>query len=126
MMYLIKRYGKVFVHVGLYINENQIYHYTTKCDNVLKGNHIVKCSNLEEFSLNRKIFFDRLGSVQMDILLQRISRFSESGRSYHILANNCITFVLYCMHGKYASVKEMLCFAWQHKVMLFSFLASRR
>lgn len=125
-MYLVKRYGKVFVHAGIYINENQIYHYTTKDDNVLKGNHIVKCSNLVEFSLDGKVFFDYLDYVEMEVLLHRINEFSEGGKLYNILTNNCITFVLYCLHGKCVSIKEMLLFALQHKVMLFSFLTPIR
>ena len=125
-MYLIKRYGKVFVHVGIYINENQIYHYTTKDDNVLKGNHIIKCSNLVGFSLDGKVFYDYINNVEMDVLIHRINEFPGIRKPYNILTNNCITFVLYCLHGKSVTIKEMLYFALQHKVMLFSFLTPIR
>lgn len=121
-MYLIKRYGKIFVHVGIYVNKNHIYHYTTRNNNVLTGNYIVKCSDLDEFTLNGKVYYEYLGVIQKNILIQRINKFSATGKSYNILTNNCITFAFYCIYGRCASIKEMLIFALHHKVMLFSLL----
>ena len=122
-MYLIKRRGKVFVHVGIYVDHSLIYHYVTKNDNVLGGNHIVKKSNLEEFSLNNEVGYYSLEIVETDVLNQRAMEFSLFERPYNIITNNCITFVLFCLHGRLLPVQDMFRFEIKYKILLFSFLS---
>lgn len=122
-VYLVKRYGKVFVHVGIYIDDRQIYHYATISDNILTGKHVTKESTLKEFALNRKVKYSYLQSIEENVLTQRTMSFLMRKQEYNIITNNCITFVLYCLSGRYPTIKEMLSFAIHHKILLFSALS---
>lgn len=122
-IYLIKRYGKVLIHVGIYVNNDLIYHYASQKNCVLIGRYVVKKSTLMEFSSSRKVEYIFLQKIQLDIVERRAKEFSKVNRFYNIITNNCVTFLLYCLKGKSVSVREMLCFALHHKILLFSFLS---
>lgn len=122
-IYLIKRYGKILVHVGIYVNDDLVYHYATQKNCVLTGRHVVKKSTLTEFALNRKVEYVFLRKIQLDTVERRAKEFSKMNRFYNIVTNNCVTFLLYCLKGKNISVQEMLSFALHHKILLFSFLS---
>lgn len=123
-IYLIKRLGKIFSHAGIYIDDSTIYHYATMGNDVLTGRHIVKLSTIKEFSLNCKIECVYLQNIEQEILTQRIEYFIQKKKTYNLLTNNCITFILYCLSGRYVTITEMLSFAVHHKILLFSVLSS--
>lgn len=122
-IYLIKRWGKIFIHVGIYIDDSIIYHYATMRNDILTGRHIVQQSTIKEFAQNRKIEYCYLQNIEEKILIQRIENFKLERKPYNLFTNNCITFVLYCLLGRYITTAEMLSFAIHHKVLLFSALS---
>lgn len=120
-IYLIKRYGKILIHVGIYVNDDLVYHYATRRNCALTGGHIVKKSTAIEFSLNRRIEYIFLQKIQLDIVDRRAEEFSRMSRSYNLITNNCVTFLLYCLKGEKISVLEMVHFALYYKVIFFPF-----
>lgn len=123
-MYLIKRKDKFFTHVGLFVNEDTILHYASKTNNMFSKNQEVRISTLKEFSNGRKVFWSALNeTIDYKVIQQNANLFKNNGKKYNFLTNNCISFILSCLHGENTiSIYEMIKGMIKYKIEPFSFI----
>ncbi len=123
-MYFIIRKDKVFTHIGIYINSSQIYHYSSKTNNFFANDKIVKCDDLFHFSRNRSVKFISFNSALNDEdIIKSSKNFAGEGKQYHIIKNNCYTFVLWCLYKKSTTcIKDILIFTYANKIPILSFV----
>ena len=112
IMYIVKRKDKLFVHYGLYITNDMIFHYASLTNNMFAHNQSVRVSSLNEFSMNRKIsLYEIDNKISFYDIVSRAYMFSQNGRKYSIFNNNCISFILAILNNKrYINFMEM--FTW--------------
>lgn len=122
-MKLIIRKDKVFTHIGIYLDDTMILHYSSKTNNFFRNDKIVKCNNIEEFKRDRKIKLIKCKKkVYIEELKRAIEIFIDRQEDYHIIKNNCYTFVLWCLYQKrQTSLRDILYFANNYNIPILSF-----
>lgn len=117
-MYLITRKDRLFTHIGIYLNESQIIHFSSKTNSLIKNDKIVKYDDLKHFSRNRCIKLVEIKSnfTEADII-HSAHQFYGKYLKYHIIKNNCYSFVLWCLYQKRGtSLKDILAFTHYYKI----------
>ncbi len=122
-MKLIIRKDRVFTHIGIYLDYKRIYHFSSLTNNFFKNDKIIKCNNLVDFSRSRKIRLIELkNEVCLEDFICALNAFMQKKENYHIIRNNCYTFVLWCLYKKSkTSIKDILLFAYNYNIPIFSF-----
>lgn len=122
-MKLIIRKDRIFTHIGIYWDDTKIFHYSSKTNNFFKNDKVVKCNNMEEFKRNRKIkLIECKGEISIEELGQATKIFTQKQENYHIIKNNCYTFVFWCLFQKRrTSLKDILYFANSYNIPIMSF-----
>lgn len=122
-MKLIIRKDKIFTHIGIYLDYTRIFHFSSISNCFFRNDKVVKCNNLVEFSRNREIrLIDLKSELFIEDFVSATKAFAEKQENYHIIRNNCYTFVLWCLYGKRGtSIKDILFFAHNYNIPIFSF-----
>lgn len=122
-MKLIIRKDKIFTHIGIYLDDTMILHYSSKTNNFFRNDKIVKCNNIEEFKRERKVkLIECKREICIEELRQSAKIFIQRQEAYHIIKNNCYTFVLWCLYQKRrTSLKDILHFANSYNIPIMAF-----
>ena len=123
-MYLIIRKDKLLTHIGIYIENYGIVHYASLTNNFFGKDKVVKKDNLASFSLGRLVrIIPIMCSSSKEDVISKSSIFPGALHDYHIIHNNCYTFVFWCLYGKcYTRFSDMMKFAFKYKIPMLSFL----
>ncbi|MCI8956312.1 hypothetical protein AMURIS_04369 [Acetatifactor muris] len=121
-MKLIIRKDKIFTHIGIYLDDTMILHYSSKTNNFFRNDKIVKCNSIEEFKRDRKIrLIECKEKIYGEEFKRAIETFIRRQEDYHIIKNNCYTFVLWCLyHKRRTSLKDIFYFADNYKIPILS------
>lgn len=122
-MKLIIRKDRIFTHIGIYWDNTKVFHFSSLTNNFFRNDKTVKCNTLIQFSRNRKVkLINCEARICMDDFMRAIEGFKEKQADYHIIKNNCYTFVLWCLYGQsQTTVRDILQFAYRNNIPIFSF-----
>lgn len=123
IMKLIIRKDKVFTHIGIYLDAKTIFHYSSMTNNFFRNDKVVKCNSLDVFSRNRRVeLIEYKEDMDVEELKSLSEIFMEKCTKYHLVRNNCYTFVFWCLYKKRkTTVKDILHFARNYNIPIFSF-----
>lgn len=123
-MYIAKRKDRLLTHIGLYVDDDMVIHFGSKTRNMFANDQEIQFCSFQEFSHGRKVFLTKITeSIEVDTLFERAAKIRDSQRKYHLLRNNCISFVLMCLHdSEDTSVIEMLWAMIQYRIQPLAFL----
>lgn len=98
---VIGRKDKFFYHFGIMIDNNKVLHFASKTNDMFARDQQVKKESLEEFSNGRKVeIVYEVPRVREDIIETRAESYWGNNMKYSLRSNNCILFVLWCLHAK--------------------------
>lgn len=122
-MKLIIRKDRIFTHIGIYLDDTKIIHYSSKTNNFFKNDKIVKCNNIEEFKRNRKVkLIECKREISIEELKLATKIFTQKLEDYHIIKNNCYTFVFWCLyHKRRTTLKDIVRFTQYYHIPIMSF-----
>lgn len=122
-MYLITRKDKIFTHIGIYLNDSSVLHYSSRTNNFFKNDKIVKHDTLSAFSRNRCVKLTKINKITSEEEVIKLSRrFNVEKKKYHIISNNCYTFVMWCLYQKsHTNLKDIFIFTRHYKIPIISF-----
>ena len=121
-MYVIKRKDRLFTHVGIYVNDDYVIHFSSLTNNFLGRDKCVRISTLNSFALSRKtkIVGEPLPCT-MEELESRVLFFQNNYGDYHFITNNCYTFLLWSGMGiSHATIKNIFSFCYKNRLFLLA------
>jgi hypothetical protein len=123
-MKLIIRKDKVFTHIGIYLNNSQIVHFSSETNNFFKNDKILKVDSLLDFSRHRLIkLIDSEIEISDDDILKIFMDFKGVNKNYNLTKNCCYTFVMWCLYRKEKTgLKDILLFSVHYKFPIFALL----
>lgn len=122
-MYLIIRKDRLLTHIGLYLENFGILHYASLTNNFWGKDKAIKTDTLASFSMGRIVKIIPISKkISNDYIVSKAFSFPGAIHEYHIIHNNCYTFVLWCLYGqKNTRLSDILSFASTYRIPLFSF-----
>ena len=121
-MYLIISKDRLLTHIGIYLEKSGIIHYASLTNNFWGKDKTVKKDTLASFSMGRIVRVIPISThLSDDDIAAKAYFFPGATHEYHIVHNNCYTFVIWCLCGKdHTRISDVLSFVFTYKIPLFS------